>query len=75
MNLTITRSLLLVGALGVTTMAFSAWHEPGATVVQGHEGIAYCQTPANARMVKAVPADENLMLFLYGMSQSTTGAR
>ena len=74
MNLTITRTLLLVGALGVTTVAFSAWHEPGAMVVQGHEGISYCQTPANARMVKAVPSDENLMLFLYGMTQRAAGA-
>jgi hypothetical protein len=74
MSLTITRTLLLVGALGVTTAAFSAWHEPGASVVQGHEGLAYCQTPVSARVVNAVPADQNLVLFLYGMSQGATGA-
>ncbi|TWI58501.1 hypothetical protein IQ22_00207 [Pseudomonas duriflava] len=74
MNLQITRGLLLLGALGVTTVAYSAWQEPTPSVVSGHVGLPYCQTPVSARSETAEPADQNLVLFLYSLAQGTASA-
>ncbi|MFV3411315.1 hypothetical protein ACQCLI_02810 [Pseudomonas nitroreducens] len=71
MKLEITRGLLLVGALGVATLAAAAWHEPGPSVISGKGGLDSCPIPPNLRAKQQdVRPDDDLLLFLFGMSQS-----
>ncbi|KAF1054028.1 MAG: hypothetical protein GAK43_01088 [Stenotrophomonas maltophilia] len=69
MKLEITRGLLLVGALGVCTLAAAAWREPGSTVVGALEHGSECRVPLNAQTRQDVRPDHDLLLFLFGMSQ------
>ncbi|MFR0692727.1 hypothetical protein ACLUTX_25275 [Enterobacterales bacterium AE_CKDN230030158-1A_HGKHYDSX7] len=74
MKLEITRGLLLVGALGVATLAAAAWHEPGPSVISGQGGLDSCPMPANLRAKlqhQDVRPDDDLLLFLFGMSQGS----
>lgn len=67
MRLEVTRSLLLVGALGVATLAAAAWHEPSPSVVSSR--AESCLVPPNMRHKQDVSPDQDLLLFLFGMSQ------
>ncbi|WP_416311116.1 hypothetical protein [Pseudomonas sp. W03] len=67
MKLEVTRSLLLVGALGVATLAAAAWHEPSPSVISSRADS--CSIPPNMRHKEAVTPDQDLLLFLFGMSQ------
>ncbi|QRY81639.1 hypothetical protein JVX91_11240 [Pseudomonas sp. PDNC002] len=70
MKLEVTRGLLLVGALGVATLAAAAWHEPGPTVITSSSGLDSCPMPANLRAKQQdIRPDHDLLLFLFGMSQ------
>lgn len=69
MKLEITRSLLLVGALGVATWAAAAWHEPGSAVVDSPNHLANCRVPPNVQAKQVVRPDHDLLLFLFGMAQ------
>ncbi|MCQ4253614.1 hypothetical protein [Stutzerimonas stutzeri] len=70
MKLEIARGLFLVGALGVTTLCVAAWNEPNARLVQGGEIRELCALPPNARnRYEVVRPDQDLLLFLYGLSQ------
>jgi len=74
MKLEITRGLILVGALGVATLAAAAWHEPGPSVISGSGGLDSCPMPANLRAKQQhqdVRPDDDLLLFLFGMSQGS----
>ncbi|MDE3736816.1 MULTISPECIES: hypothetical protein [Pseudomonas] len=68
MKLEVTRALFLVGALGVASLAVAAWHEPTPSVVSVN-GLGYCPLPPNARLKAQVQPDENLLLFMVGLSQ------
>ncbi len=71
MKLEIARGVFLVGALGVASLCAAAWSEPGSTVVWGDNGLGYCPVPAGARMVQnELRPDNDLLLFMYGLSQS-----
>jgi len=74
MKLEIARGLFLLGALGVASLCAAAWSEPNARVVARSASADYCPVP---RLVQASAAetrpDEDLLLFLYGMSQSLVG--
>ncbi|MDF3933159.1 hypothetical protein [Pseudomonas citronellolis] len=74
MKLEITRSLLLVGALGVATWAAAAWHEPGPTVVDSKGLQDICHVPPNVQAKQAARPDHDLLLFLFGMSQGGASA-
>lgn len=74
MKLEITQSLLLVGALGVATLAAAAWHEPGPEVIGSHGEQASCRVPANVQAKQAARPDHDLLLFLFGMSQGGVSA-
>lgn len=70
MKLEITRGLLLLGALGVATLAAAAWHEPGPSVITSAGGQESCPMPANLRAKQQdIRPDHDLLLFLFGMSQ------
>lgn len=68
MKLEVTRALFLVGALGVASLAVAAWHEPLPSVVSVN-GLGYCPLPPNARLKAQVKPDQNLLLFMFGLSQ------
>ena len=74
MKLEITRSLLLVGALGVATLAAAAWHEPGPEVIDSVGQQSLCHVPPNVRAKQAVSPDHDLLLFLFGLSQGGASA-
>ncbi|WP_152220821.1 hypothetical protein [Pseudomonas sp. SCB32] len=69
MKLEVTRSLLLIGALGVATLAAAAWHEPSPSVISSRADSGSCPVPPNVRHKQAVSPDQDLLLFLFGMSQ------
>jgi hypothetical protein len=72
MKLEITRGLLLIGALGVATLAAAAWHEPGPSVISSKSGLDSCPMPANLRAKQQdIRPDHDLLLFLFGMSQGS----
>ena len=74
MKLEITRSLLLVGALGVATLAAAAWHEPGSDVIDTVGQQSLCHVPPNVRAKQAASPDHDLLLFLFGLSQGGASA-
>ena len=61
----------MVGALGVASLCAAAWSEPDARVIARSDLGSLCPTP---RVVQASPADvrpdHDLLLFMYGLSQS-----
>lgn len=74
MKLEMARGMFLLAALGVITLCAAAWSEPDARVVARGELAGYCPVP---RLVQASPVqarpDQDLLLFIYGMSQSLVG--
>lgn len=69
MKLEVTRSLLLIGALGVATLAAAAWHEPSPSVISSRADS--CPVPPKMRHKQEVSPDQDLLLFLFGMSQGS----
>ncbi|QGZ30141.1 hypothetical protein [Stutzerimonas stutzeri] len=74
MKLEIARGMFLAGALGVASLCAAAWSEPDAQVVARSEVSDHCPIPRMAQ----VPAwearpDQDLLLFMYGLSQSLVG--
>jgi hypothetical protein len=74
MKLEIARGLFLAGALGVASLCAAAWSEPDARVVARSDVSDYCPIPrvAQASVLDARP-DQDLLLFMYGLSQSLVG--
>lgn len=71
MKLEIARGVFFIGALGVASLCAAAWSEPVSTVVQGDNGRGYCPVPAGARVAQSeLRPDSDLLLFMYGLSQS-----
>ncbi|MDT4885023.1 hypothetical protein FQZ97_1212170 [compost metagenome] len=50
----------------------AAWHEPSPSVVSAN-GLGYCPLPPNARLKAQVQPDQNLLLFMFGLSQGLRG--
>ena len=74
MKLEMARGVFLVGALGLIMLCAAAWSEPDARVVARGELASYCPVP---RLMQASPVearpDQDLLLFIYSMSQSLVG--
>ncbi|WP_248731616.1 hypothetical protein [Pseudomonas sp. MWU13-2517] len=69
MKLEIARGLFLVGALGIAALALAAWEQPRIQVLSAVAGNGQCLLPRVAKAsVKARP-DNDLLLFMFGMSQ------
>lgn len=71
MKLEIARGLFLVNALSVASIAAAAWHESGPGVISLSER-GFCPMPPQVRTSQAIKPDEDLLLFLFSLSQ---GAR
>jgi hypothetical protein len=70
MKLEIARGLFLVSALSVASIAAAAWHESGPGVISLSERD-FCPMPHQVRTSEAVKPDEDLLLFLFSLSQGT----
>ena len=74
MKLEIARGLFLVGSLGVASLCAAAWSEPDARVVVRSELSSHCAVPSVARAsFSDARPDQDLLLFMYGLSQSLVG--
>ncbi|MGV8843288.1 MAG: hypothetical protein ACOH2I_08610 [Pseudomonas sp.] len=67
MKLAIARSVFLVAALGLASLAVAAWQEPDLQVLSAEKN--YCPLPVKAHPQVQVGPDEDLLLFLFGLSQ------
>ena len=74
MKLEIARGLFLIGSLGVASLCAAAWGEPDAKVVARSEFSSHCAVPrvAPAALTDTRP-DHDLLLFMFGLSQSLVG--
>lgn len=61
------RGLFLVAAMGVTSLAVAAWQEPRLQVLSVDNRL--CPLPANMPARVQVSPDQDLLLFLFGLSQ------
>jgi hypothetical protein len=66
MKLEIARGLFLVAALAVATVALAAWEEPGPEVLSA---AAHCPLPRVVKAQVAVKPDQDLLLFMFGLTQ------
>ncbi|WP_166364353.1 hypothetical protein [Pseudomonas akapageensis] len=66
MKLEIARGLFLVAALAVATVAMAAWEEPGPVVLRS---AGHCPVPPVAKAQVAVRPDQDLLLFMFGLTQ------
>ncbi|WP_417791362.1 hypothetical protein [Stutzerimonas xanthomarina] len=74
MKLEIARGLFLVGSLGVASLCAAAWSEPDARVIARSDVSDYCAIPREASVsVLDIRPDHDLLLFMYGLSQSLVG--
>jgi hypothetical protein len=68
MKLEFARGLFLLGALSVASLAAAAWQEATPQVIS--ENLAgYCLVPPQAHQSTAVSPDQDLLLFMFGLSQ------
>ena len=73
MKPSIARSAFLAMALGLTTYAAYAWQEPAPQIIAAAPGLGQC-LPSQAVKVEAAQPDHDLLLLLYGLSQSLGNA-
>jgi hypothetical protein len=68
MKLEIARGLFLVSALSVASLAAAAWQEATPQVIS-ENAAGYCLLPPQARVANAVRPDQDLLLFMFSLSQ------
>ncbi|MFP6848333.1 MAG: hypothetical protein VCA57_06480 [Pseudomonas sp.] len=68
MKLEIARGLFLVAALSVASLAVAAWQEASPQVITHNEQLGYCPLPPQIRASQAVRPDQDLLLFMFGLS-------
>ncbi|KGK82989.1 hypothetical protein DP64_10310 [Stutzerimonas degradans] len=75
MKLEIARGVFLASALTVASLCGAAWSEPTANVIHSSESRDFCPLPAAAARAQqlALQPDGDLLLLLYGLSQSLGG--
>ena len=69
MRLEIARGFFLVTALSVASLAAAAWQETSPQVISLNEQLGYCPLPPQARLTEALKPDEDLLLFMFSLSQ------
>ena len=68
MKLEIARGLFLVGALSVASLAAAAWQEATPQVIN-ENAAGYCMVPPHGDEADALRPDQDLLLFMFGLSQ------
>jgi hypothetical protein len=69
MKLEIARGLFLVGALGVASMAVAVWEQPRSQVLSVSNAGTHCPLPRVAKASEAIQPDNDLLLFMFSLSQ------
>jgi len=69
MKLEIARSVFLVAALAVATVAVAAWEQPRPTILSAEHGAGNCPLPRAQKASLAVQPDRDFLLFIIGLSQ------
>jgi hypothetical protein len=73
MKLEIARGLFLVGALAVASMAVAVWEQPRSQILSASHNTstvgAHCPLPRVAKATDAIRPDNDLLLFMFGLSQ------
>lgn len=65
----IARSLFLLVALAIASVALAAWEEPQLEVLSSTGSGTACPLPRMAKVTTAVKPDHDLLLFMFGMTQ------
>lgn len=69
MKLAIFRGVFLCGSLGVASLAASAWQEPGTGVYSVENGGGQCLLKALPVAQQSLQPDQDLLLFMFSLSQ------
>lgn len=69
MKLEIARGLFLIGALAVASLAMAAWEQPRTQVLSSIEEGDHCPLPRIAKATVAPQPDQDLLLFVFSLSQ------
>lgn len=69
MKLEIARGLFLIGALAVTSMAVAVWEQPRSQILTASYTGEYCPLPRVAKASEVIRPDDDLLLFMYSLSQ------
>ncbi len=74
MKLEVARGIFLIGALGIASLCAAAWSEPDAQLVARSDVSDHCPVPRVARVATSdMRPDHDLLLLMYGLSQSLVG--
>jgi hypothetical protein len=68
MRLETARGLFIAAALSVASIAAAAWHEPGTQVVSQSE-LGLAPLSPRERTAEVLQPDQDLLLFMYSLSQ------
>lgn len=71
MKLELARSLFVVGALGVASVAVAVWEQPGTQILSAVHGEGHCSLPRIAKVSSQVRPDHDLLLLMFGLAQGT----
>jgi hypothetical protein len=69
MKLAIYRSLFACAALGVASLAAAAWQEPTVGVYGTSAGEGLCLFKSTPAVQRQAHPDQDLLLFMYGLTQ------
>lgn len=69
MKLEIARGLFLTGALAVASMAMVVWEQPRSQILRASNVDAHCPLPRVAKVSEAIRPDDDLLLFMFSLSQ------
>ncbi|HDS1735660.1 MULTISPECIES: hypothetical protein [Pseudomonas] len=69
MKLEIARTVFLLAAMAVTTVAVAAWAEPRPTVFSKADLVGQCALPRAVKAQTAAQPDQDLLLLLFGLRQ------
>lgn len=69
MKLEIARGLFLVGALAVASMAVAVWEQPRSQILSASNIDAHCPVPRAVKASEAIRPDNDLLLFMFSLSQ------
>ena len=69
MKLEIARGVFLVGALAVASMAVAVWEQPRSQILSASNTGARCPLPRVAKASEAIRPDDDLLLFMFSLSQ------
>lgn len=73
MKLAFFRGLFLCSALGLASLAAAAWQEPGVGVYSAKAGEGMCLFKSLPAEQQQVLPDQDLLLFMYSLTQGPGG--